>query len=131
MSKLDISHYMQSRYVNGGREWPEYDCWGMTRHAYQAINGHELPRFDGLDAASGFGKSREYKRLAISMPECEPRHGAIASVVRGKVCEHVGVCVEIAGAIYVLETTEPTGPRVITYKQFVKDHDYVKCHAHS
>lgn len=131
MSKLDLSHYMTSRYVNGGRRHPEYDCWGLVRHAYESMSGLELPRYDGLDATSGIGKSRYYAALAREMSECQPKHGAIAAVARGAVCEHVGICVEIAGAMYVMETTVPTGPRVITFKQFVEDHDYVKCYAHA
>lgn len=126
---LDLEKYMMSRYVNGGRVWPNLDCWGMTRSASKDVHGVTLPLLNGLDAGSLMGKSRNYVRLAKIMPECEPKHGAIAAVVTGKACEHVGLCIDLSGSVYVMETTEASGPRIIPLASFIKDRGNVRYYA--
>lgn len=118
---LDLERYMASRYVNGGRVLPAVDCWGMTRLAFNEIHGVELPLLDGLNAESLMGKSRNYAQLAKIMRECPQQHGAIAAVVTGKACEHVGICIAIGGDLYVMETTEETGPRIVPLPVFIEE----------
>ena len=109
--------------------WPNLDCWGMTRLAVKDAHGVTLPLLNGLDAGSLMGKSRNYVRLAKMMPECEPKHGAIAAVVTGKACEHVGLCIDLSGSVYVMETTEASGPRIIPLGLFIKDRGNVRYYA--
>lgn len=123
---LDLERYMASRYVNGGRELPSVDCWGMTRTAFTEIHGIDLPMLGGLDAGSLMGKSRNYARLSRIMAECDPVHGAIAAVVTGKACEHVGICIAIGGDLYVMETTEETGPRIAPLPVFIEERGNVR-----
>lgn len=129
MSKIDLEHYMTARYVDGGREWPNYDCWGLVRHAYHVINGEWLPLYSGLDADNTYAKSRNYLQLSKVMVECEPHHGAIAAVVNGRVCEHVAICVQIGDELLALEMDHTTGPRVVTLDKFKDDHRHVKYYA--
>lgn len=130
MSKLDLQHYMTSRYVNGGREWPNYDCWGLVRHAFLTIHGISLPLYQELDADDSLRKSRHHEQLtARDLATCEPQHGAIAAVVTGRVCQHVGLCVDLLGDIYVLETDEQTGPRVVTLDKYKEDYINVRYYA--
>lgn len=123
---LDLGKYMSSRYFNGGRKLPSVDCWGMTRLAFADISGVDLPMLDGLDARSLMGKSRNYVQLARIMRECQPHHGAIAAVVTGKACEHVGICITIGDDLFVMETTEETGPRIIPLAAFVRERGNVR-----
>lgn len=119
---------MNSRYVNGGRALPCVDCWGMTRLAFLEIHGIDLPMLDGLNAESLMGKSRNYVQLAKIMRECEPEHGAIAAVVTGNACEHVGICLTLGSTLMVMETTEETGPRIIPFNAFVQERGNVQCY---
>lgn len=125
---MNLEPYMRSRYVNGGRALPSVDCWGMTRLAFNEIHGIELPPLNGLNAESLMGKSRNYVQLAKIMRECPPQHGAIAAVVTGNACEHVGICITISGNLFVMETTEETGPRIIPLSAFVEERGNVRCY---
>lgn len=128
-TQLDLKRYMASEYVNGGRVWPQWDCWGMVRQGFADIHGILLPMLNGLDAGSLMGKSRNYVRLAKIMPECDPKHGAIAAVVTGKVCEHVGLIIDLAGKLYVMETDKGTGPRIVSLEEFIKERVNVRYYA--
>lgn len=127
--KIDLERYMASRYVNGGREWPNIDCWGMTRLAFYDLHAEWLPMLSGLDARSVLGKSKNYALLSKILKEVYCSDGAIAAVVTGLACEHVGICIEISGAIYVMETTEETGPRIIPAEEFEKERTNVRYYA--
>lgn len=126
---LDLERYMRSRYVNKGREWPDLDCWGLTRLAFHERHGIDLPMLENLDAASLMGKSRNYARLSKILPQCDPQDGSIAAVVTGNVCEHVGLCIAIAGVLYVMETTLESGPRIIPMTEFKREYRNVLCYA--
>lgn len=127
---LDLEQYMNSRYVNGGREWPQLDCWGMTRLLFRDIHGVELPLLKGLDANSLIGKSKNHAVITEGMLKpCDPAHGAIAAVVTGKVCEHVGICIILGGGFMVIETTGETGPRLIPLAAFLEERANVRYYA--
>ena len=126
----NLEHYMTSRYVNGGREWPEYDCWGLVRHQFHAVHGVWLPRYDGLDADNTLAKSRHYVQLLRQFTEQDrPVPGDVLAVVQGRACHHVGICIELNYELYALETDDKTGPRVVTVEQFKEDHGTVKFYA--
>ena len=121
---------MTSTYVNGGREWPNYDCWGLVRHAFNSINGVLLPEYSGLNADSALLKSKRHAELVASdLVACKYKHGAILAVVKGRVCEHVGICIDINGSLYALETDLQTGPRVLSLNEFIREHKNVACYA--
>lgn len=128
---MNLEQYMNSRYVNGGRALPSVDCWGMTRLAFREIHGIDLPMLDGLNAESLMGKSRNYVHLAKIMRECGPEHGAIAAVVTGNACEHVGICLSMGSSMLVMETTVETGPRIIPFNAFVQERGNVRCYTSS
>lgn len=118
---------MTAYYVDGGRDWPEYDCWGLVRHAFAVIHSIELPEYKSLDATNTLQKSKNHAELiASTLIESEPTHGAIAAVVKGRVCEHVGICIELANELMVLEMDHDTGPRVVTVDKFEDDHRHVR-----
>lgn len=127
---LDLERYMNSRYVNGGRVWPNWDCYGMTRQGFIDWYGLALPMLDGLDARSAVGKSRHHETItAAYLQPAEPAHGVLVAQVVGRVCQHVGLVIELAGNLYVMETDEPTGPRIISLSEFVEERIYVRYYA--
>lgn len=129
-TQLDLERYMASEYVNGGRVWPQWDCWGLVRQAFIDIHGIYLPMLDNLDAADTLGKSRHHKTITDShLVASEPCHGAIAAQVSGKVCEHVGLTIELAGKLYVMETDKGTGPRIVSLEEFIKERVNVRYYA--
>lgn len=120
---MTIQHYLQSRYVRGGRVWPDLDCWGLVRLARADLFGRApLP----LYGASMPGDFRTITRAVtdvsglLNMRPCQPRQGAIATAWMGGLCVHVGLCVEIDGCMRILETDAPTGPCHTDVRRFAR-----------
>lgn len=115
-----LNRYLSARYVDGGRELPCLDCWGMT-----ILARHEL---FGLPMLSSFGEvhrqhTLEFQRayrgeVSRALEECAPFPGAIAAVLRGAVCTHVGLVVMKDGRLQVLEINPASGARVVRLQEF-------------
>lgn len=125
MSKL--SPYLSTKYEDGGRGPVGHDCWSLTRIARHELYGLPLlPSYAGIhpdDKASLTSGCLEEMRA--SLKPCEAKPGAIATAWRGKMCVHIGLCVDKDGRLSVLETNRHTGPRCIPIKRFERAHTKV------
>lgn len=122
---------LDSEYVNGGREYPHWDCWGLVRHVFNEIHGVMLPDLSGLNAESLYGKTKARKRVIDHLTKSDAGHGAIAEVVTGDACAHVGIVINYNDALMVLETTPDTGPRMLTLEEFKYEYETIVYHAHA
>lgn len=116
-----MKRYLESRYVRGGRTWPELDCYGLVRLARAELFGKpHLP----LCTAAEPGLLREITlavhnvaaALDMRPAACEP--GAVATAWTASLCVHVGLVVEADGRLWILETDEPTGPCLTPVRAF-------------
>jgi len=109
---------MRAPYREGARGPMAFDCWGLVIDARHRLFG--LPLLPSLGAV-GKNKLREntaaYHDLRLGMEACDPEPGAIAAVLRGLLCLHVGVVVESEGRLKVLDTN-PGGACLRTTGQF-------------
>ncbi len=123
-----IEHYKQSRYVRGGRVWPDLDCLGLVRLARHEMFGRALMP---MCTAAEPGHFREITRAVgevsgvLDMRECERRPGAVATAWMASLCVHVGIVVEADGRQWVLETDAPTGPCLTPVPVFEKRYSRV------
>lgn len=113
-----IEKYLTAPYKDGGRGPIAFDCWGLCIAVRHAVFG--LPLLPSLGAV---GKDKlkantsAYNDLRQGMEECAPEPGAIAAVFRGVLCLHVGVVLESAGRLRVLDTN-PGGACLRTTGEF-------------
>lgn len=115
---MTLNQFLSAPYREGARGPLAFDCWGLCIHVRHQVFG--LPMLPSLGSV-GKGMIREntvaYRYLRKGMDECAPQPGAIAAVLRGELCLHVGVVVEVEGRLKVLDTN-PGGPRLSIIQDF-------------
>lgn len=121
--------YLAATYEDGGRTMSRMDCWGLVRHARHHHCGKRLlPDFGSLRNTNPRAFTRAYETESASMEECQPEHGAIASVLHGKICVHVALVVENQGRLWVLEINPVRGSRFLPLDRWKRDHLTVTYH---
>jgi len=114
-----LTKYLLAPYVDGGRGPAAFDCWGLCIAVRHELLGLPLlPRLDGVDRHNPKACIKAYRALSGEMEVCEPEPGAIAAVLRGRYCPHVGVVIAIGDRLAVLETNPGSGPRWLYLRQF-------------
>jgi len=124
-----INHYLSATYEDGARGPLSYDCWGLVRearhlHCEKAL----MPSFGEIRNTQPREFTAAYCRGSLALETCEPEHGAIASVLHGRVCVHVALIVQISGELKVLEINPERGPRLIRLTDWARDHLRVTFH---
>lgn len=121
--------YLQSRYKDGARGETidgvqYYDCWGLARQARHELCGKSL-----LHSRAGEyqnnpkGFTQRYKEQISEMIQVEqPENGVIIAVLRGRICIHVAVCIEINNNLYALETNPKQQSRLVKLERFLQDY---------
>lgn len=130
---MSISHFLQTRYVAGGRGPSDYDCWGLVRDARVALFGGALLP-DCADAKPGAipAITRRVTDVALrhNMHLAEmPSPSMIATGWHGRVCVHVGLVVLADGVLRVLETDDPGGPSLTSLRHFENRYSRVEYYA--
>ena len=113
--------------VVGGRYL--LDCWGLVLAIRQEVLGLPvLPDFGPVDRHRLRESTRSYGKCADYMPEGPPVPGAIAAVIHGGLCTHVGVVVHIDGELRVFEINEVAGVTNMRLIDFERSYPRVKYH---
>lgn len=122
-----ISQYLHTRYVDGARGPAEWDCWGLVRHVRAAHLGCRLlPSFGDVRSTHPREFTEAYRQESRLMEPCEPEPGAIACVMRGALCIHVGLVVEADGRLGVLEISPKVNCRWLPLTRWKADHTRVE-----
>nr|WP_314877332.1 hypothetical protein [uncultured Pseudomonas sp.] len=69
--------------------------------------------------------TRAYRAEAEHMEVCQAEQGSIAAVMRGYICVHVALVVDLDGRLKVLEINPKRGARCIPLHQWERDHNTV------
>lgn len=121
-----INTYLSCRYEDGARGPERYDCWGLVREARHLHLGRRLLPSWGHVRHDNFKEfTRAYREEAAFMEPCEPENGAIAVVIRGRECVHLGLIVEVGDRLKVLEINPSRGARCLPLSQWKRDHNNV------
>lgn len=110
MTEHWLAKYQRMVYEDGARGPDRIDCWGLCREVRYLICGKRLlPSWGHVRKTMPREFTRAYTVESEAMRVCGPEIGAIAAVFRGKICVHVGVVVELEGALAVLEMNPKKG----------------------
>lgn len=88
--------------AEGGRVYPDLDCFGIVNEVRKDLGLPLWPDFSGVTKDDG-GLDREAVKLMRSLEECEPCVGAGVACYSGSTVTHVGVVVDINGQLHVAE----------------------------
>lgn len=117
-----IQRYLKTSYQRGGRGPVAYDCFGIVRAVRHEVFGKSvLPSFGNIcpqDKRNLTAACIDVRDAKGFHPVQQPVPGAIATAWRASLCVHVGICVEVDGRLWVLETDEPAGPALIALDRF-------------
>ena len=116
-----LAHYLQTRYVRGGRGPVDYDCWGLVRDARVALFGKPLlPLLADTQPGNVHSITRAVAGVS-AMHRLVPvpaNPGAIATAWCASLCVHVGLVVLADGQLRILETDDPGGPSLTAINKF-------------
>lgn len=114
-----LDKYLASTYLDGGRELPRVDCYGLVRLVRSEVFGRsDLPSFGHVRNTMPAEFTRCVKQASAQFEECKPVAGSVATVWRGRICVHIGIVVEIDGRLAVLDTGSKTGPSWSSVQRF-------------
>lgn len=130
MHSLYVNDLLECNYRDGGRHAPDLDCWGLVCIVFFRIHGARLPTLDNVNAASVRDKTLAHRDMLNNLHETQPTSGAIAAVMSGNLCTHVGITISIDGNLYVLEITPNSGVRTLTLNEFEAEYGRVKYYAY-
>lgn len=106
-----ITRWLSTTYLDGGRDYPAVDCWGLVRVARVDLGYPELPAWGPVKAAHKKAMTRLFTgEIPDLLSPCEPQHGSVAFCFRGAICVHVGIAVMIEGRLSVVDTNSANGP---------------------
>ena len=117
-----VNDFLQVPYVDGGRDWSGFDCWGCVRMARAELFGKSL-----MNAFGHVIPNRQqhhyqamtdvFNQFKHQYQEVEPRPGAIAGCFKKGLLLHVGIVVNNNGRLAVLHTNA-SGPKLESLKSF-------------
>ena len=116
-----MNRYLESRYARGGRDYPDLDCWGLTRLARTELFGRPmLPLCSNAQPGDFRAITQACSEVSgvAELAPSQPQPGAIATAWCASLCIHVGLVVDADGRRWVLETDDPTGPCLTPLKRF-------------
>ncbi|EWC39050.1 hypothetical protein [Stutzerimonas stutzeri] len=99
---LDMTKYLDGRYLEGGRVWPEIDCYGIVLEVRRDLGLPDWPDWAGVTKAED-GLHHAGAKQAREAELCEPQEGAVAACYSGSLLTHVAVVVERDGLLYAVE----------------------------
>ena len=112
----DLTKYLDGIWVEGGRVWPEIDCYGLVLEVRRDMGLSDWPEWG--EARRGESMQAAGEDFARDHRRCEPEPGAVALCYRGSFLIHVGVVVEVDGLLQVLECNEKTHVRLTPLPRF-------------
>lgn len=118
---VPVQHYLACRYEDGARGLNAFDCWGMVRDVlaeHFGVPAEHVPAFGHISPDDKRGMTQARDRIVDLYELADPRPGAVACHTRKRVLVHVGIVVEVDGALRVLHTSRQWGPSLDTLRRF-------------
>lgn len=120
MTDLPITHWLHIPYRDYGRDAAGCDCWGLTRLVRHALRGDLLPSHGAINPRDKSALTHAAGAVLSGgqFYPCTPQLGALATVWRSGLCLHMGIVINVDGALAVLETGRRIGVRWLRVGDF-------------
>lgn len=116
---IDVNQYLGAKWVEGGRVWPEIDCYGIVLKVREDLGLPQWPAWDGVTKRN-HGLHREGTSFARSVTRCEPEEGAVAACYEGGLMTHVGIVINTPAGLEVIECNPRTRVTCMPLRRFVR-----------
>ena len=105
-----LDSYLTVPYIDGGRDFDGFDCWGLVRHILH-FNLHQplLDSYGFISPDDKINLTAAYQKVAPLFVQCQPQSGCIVACFKRGLLLHVGVVVE-ANGLQVYHTGRKHGP---------------------
>lgn len=116
---LNIDKYLTVRWQMGGRTFPVLDCYGIVHEVRRDLGLPEWPAFEAVIKERGsteMGKVCE--SFSRDLTPCKPCNGGVAACYMGNMIGHLGVVVEMGGALYVIECNPRRNVTILPLARF-------------
>ena len=111
-----MMHFLKCEYLEGGREYPFYDCYGIVIAAREYLKLSPLPPYSEIRKGKGMDDA-----VSAEIPNykpCDAQPGAIAVCWHGPMARHIGIVVELDGILRVLEINPRKNTTLSTLQVF-------------
>lgn len=98
---IDLNKYLSGEWLEGGRAWPQVDCYGLVLEVRRDLGLEEWPEWGAARRGDGMHEAGE--EFTSGRGPCDPEQGAVALCYLGSLLSHVGVVVMVDGMLQVLE----------------------------
>lgn len=113
---INIENYLSAKWVEGGRAWPEIDCYGIVLKVREDLQLPPWPIFDGVTKKNGMHEAASH--YLADLPQCEPKEGAVACCYKASLMVHVGIVVNTPTGLAVLECNPGTNVSCVPLGRF-------------
>ncbi|CAI3796060.1 nitrite transporter [Rheinheimera sp. MM224] len=114
---INVEHYLYGKYVEGGRAWPEVDCYGIIMKLREDLGLKPWPIFDGVTKREN-GLHKMGKQLIQNLTPCEPQEGAGVACYKGSCMVHVAMVVNTPTGLEVAECNPGTNVTFTPLRRF-------------
>lgn len=116
---MTLNDFIGKQYEDGARGPEKHDCWSLVRSIRHEVYGLPLlPSFGHVRHTMPKEFTKAYREGVKGLHKCGPEVGAVAAVLRGAICVHVAVVVEISGELAAMEINPKTNCRWLRIPDF-------------
>ncbi|WP_278496125.1 nitrite transporter [Pantoea vagans] len=115
--------YLSAVWLEGGRAFPEIDCFGLINEIRYDMGLSRWPEFAGV-TKSDDGLHREALNLMKTLTRCEAQAGAGVACYTGSLVTHVAIVVSIDNMLFVAECNPKFNVTFMPLARFIRR--YVK-----
>lgn len=120
---MTLNDFIGKQYEDGARGPEKHDCWSLVRSIRHEVYGLPLlPSFGHVRHTMPIEFTKAYREGVKGLQKCKPEVGAVAAVLRGAICVHVAVVVEIGGELAVMEINPKTNCRWLRIPEFERQY---------
>lgn len=116
---IDVNHYLDAVYVEGGRSWPHIDCYGLVLLVRRDMGLDGWPEWGGVTKADN-GLHDTGTDFIRDLEHCEPEPGAVACCYKASFLIHVAVVIECNGLPHALEINAKRGVTCLPLHRFAR-----------
>lgn len=116
---IDLLKYQAVQWVDGGRKFPDLDCYGVVLEVRKDLGLPDWPDYRGV-TKEGNAFDKEAREFVKSRTATPPVPGAMALVFKGRIVNHAAVCFSFCGQLYVMECNPKTNMTISPVTDFVR-----------
>ncbi|WP_410725602.1 hypothetical protein [Citrobacter portucalensis] len=121
--RFNPEKYLSVTWQMGGRAYPVLDCYGVIHEVRRDLGLPDWPVFEGV-INEGCQMNDTCNSFRSRVQKCEPEEGAVAACYTAGLVTHLGIAVNVNGALHILEANPKRNVTILPLARFLRQ--YVK-----